>query len=381
MVGPTQPCSTEGCNHIAAFSTRVKPAFCVSCIDGFFRAGGVEPVEPFTARNGWRRTECLTCGVRLPYRLDFVLDKNIVGEAVCRVCFWGSCARQRNHKTELDEVIGTCLSRPTGLTEDEKELIAMHGPARQSIARWWWPTERTRATVALLHHDLLIDTGEHNDGWDPVVLRCQLCGTESVQLPGRMESELSGHWCLCQSCNRRNPGPCASDVLVGFAAHSMTIAEPRSGAETIQEATCSRCGTPRAVSMRGLNANHVPCYVCDGAADPGNPHRVYLFHFPAWHAFKVGITNTGNDFRLTTHLNNGGVLIEIVTVPHRAAAFWMEDQVLSNVRAWPVAGIPVERSITGWTEMWRDDAPITVRLSQHLPLAQAIPVDPVQVDD
>ena len=379
----TQPCSTMDCLNAAAFTTRSAPAYCVQCIDAFYRRGGLEPIEPFTARKARRLTECTACRVRLTYPLEYVMEKNGYGEPVCRVCFWRAwgAEQRRRTKTQLDMLIGASLARATDLSAEEKAFIAAHEDARHSIDRWWWPTERTRAAVDLLHHDLVLDTAHNNDGMDPVVVRCRQCGFESVELPGRMGSELAGRWCMCPSCNARNKGSCASDVAVGFAARGLAITEPRQGPDTVQDAHCARCGTPRRVAMRQLNRGLVPCYVCDGAADPSSPHRVYLFHFPAWHAFKVGITNSGNDLRLQTHCYNGGQLVEIVTVPHRGAALWMEAEVLSGVGPWPATGEPVQQRITGWTEMWDESAPITIRLADYLPRAEAIPLDPVLVGD
>lgn len=36
----------------------------------------------------WLRTACLACGTQADYRLTYSLDKNAIGEKVCRVCYW-----------------------------------------------------------------------------------------------------------------------------------------------------------------------------------------------------------------------------------------------------------------------------------------------------
>lgn len=361
----SQSCSSDGCTNLAAFTTRTRPAWCESCIDEFYRVGGMEPLEPFTTTKAHRRARCLECGHVTTARFEYVLDKNGWGEPVCRVCHWESWAELglRAHRTGLDHAVWAALAANRADPELAR-LIETEPSVREAVARVWWPTVRTEALFDKLHHDVLVDTVEHNDGTHPVITRCRLCGHISVQLPARMSSELAGRWCACQVCHQRNGGSCAQDVAMGFESHGMHVADPLAKVDREQEATCARCGSPRMVSLRQLNLGQVPCYVCDGAADPYAEHRVYLFHFPAWGCFKVGITNTGNDARLVAHQRNGGELVELVTVVNRAAALWVEARALSMVTAWPATGEPVERRIVGWTEMWDQAAPVNVRLEQ-----------------
>jgi len=333
----------------------------------------MEPVDPFTTPKAHRRARCLKCGQVTTARLEYVLDKNRWGEPVCRVCHWESWAElgMRAHRTELDRAVWATLATDPADGELTR-LIETSSVVRETVARVWWPTDRTRAMFAKLHHDVLVDTAEHNDGTHPVIVRCQQCGHISVQLPARMDSELAGRWCACQVCHQRNGGSCARDVAIGFESHGLRVADPLANVGSEQEATCVRCGSPRTVSLRQLNLGQVPCYVCDGAADPYSEHRVYLFYFPAWSCFKVGITNAGNDARLVAHQRNGGELVELVTVLNRAAALWVESRALSMVTAWPASGEPVERRVVGWTEMWDEAAPVDVRLSR---LAAQLPAE------
>lgn len=384
---PQQPCDTPCCSNPAAYATRKAAAYCTTCIDATYRAGGLEPLGGFTKRRDRRPTRCLACSVELTYPLDYVLEKNQHGEPVCRVCFWHDWAQpQKARKTSLDHHVRAALlamrDNPRSRNAELDELLRTNVIVQDSADACWWPTERIGSVMARLHHDVLLDTAvEHghsdgvNDGWDPVVARCRVCGFDSVMLPGRLGSELAGRWCSCPSCQARNKGSCPSDVLLGFESHGMTIAEPVQGTDTVQAAECRRCRTPRRISIRKLNRGHVPCYVCDGAADPASEHRVYLFHFPAWGAYKVGITNSGNDRRLETHVGNGGILVEIITVAHRGAALWVEAQVLTAVRSWPVSGEPLELRVTGWTEMWDAAAPVTITLADYTEAAAAIEVD------
>lgn len=380
----TQTCSTPGCGGAAAFATRTKPTWCTRCIDGLFRAGGLEPIEPFVSPKAYRRTKCLTCRSQMPYRFLYVQEMGACRQAVCRVCHWREWgeAHGRPHKSDVANAVRSILASPDMRTDEKRALLSSDGALRSAIQTWWWPTERIRAVVGLLHHDLLADTGNGaNDGMDPVILKCRNCGYEHVQLPGRLAAELDGHWCLCQICNGRNGGVCPSDVEVGFAAHGMLVSDPEKGTDTVQKARCARCSTPRQVSMRRLNRGVVPCYVCDGAADPSTPHRVYLFHFPAWRAYKVGITNSGNDARLDKHRQAGGQMIEILDVPHRGAALWVEQEVLKAMSPWPATDLPQDRYISGWTEMWHEDAPLLVLLSEYREEAETVAIDRELIED
>jgi len=99
------------------------------------------------------------------------------------------------------------------------------------------------------------------------------------------------------------------------------------------------------------------CYVCDGAADPTKPHRVYLFHFPVLACFKVGLTHAGNNRRLEVHTSNGGRLVDVVQVANRAAAYALERAVLLTTRDYPSTAGPADFPHNGWTETWADHAP------------------------
>lgn len=83
-----QPCSIPECPNIAAFKTRSKPTWCDGHITEILRQGGISPLESFTRPDDWRLTSCLTCGCIAHYRFVYTLDKNAVGEATCRACFW-----------------------------------------------------------------------------------------------------------------------------------------------------------------------------------------------------------------------------------------------------------------------------------------------------
>lgn len=91
---PTQLCSEPDCGQPAAFSARTKSTWCDAHITQMLRAGGLEPLEPFTKPKAWRLTRCLACGCEAHYRFEYTLEKNAYGEATCRACYWRQWARE-----------------------------------------------------------------------------------------------------------------------------------------------------------------------------------------------------------------------------------------------------------------------------------------------
>ncbi len=379
-----QICSTESCTREAAFTTRAKPAWCLECIAEFYRAGGMEPLEPWRDHKTRVRARCVTCGYTTAYFFRYVLAKmtGTYTEPICRVCHWDNWAEHvRSHRSELESTLFTLLAHDPNsaevaqAVEDYPELV-------ETIAQIWWPTARIEQTLQLVHHDLVANTREPNDGTRPVIARCQQCGTESVFLMCRMEAELSGNWCACQTCAQTKPrGTCARDVQMGLERLGMRAISPQIGTDTGHELECMRCGTRRFASLRQLLGGLVPCFECDGAANASSPHKVYLFHFPRWNTFKVGITGAYKDARLVRHEQRGGEMVDLLEVPNRGTALAVEANVVRAVRPWPPTGEPVDRRLDGWTEMWDASAPITVRLRDYLPIDYHPPHVPTEVEE
>lgn len=63
-----QLCSEPTCSQLAAYRTRSRQSWCHDHITAMLRAGGLEPLEPFTKPTAWRLTRCLACGVEAYYR-------------------------------------------------------------------------------------------------------------------------------------------------------------------------------------------------------------------------------------------------------------------------------------------------------------------------
>lgn len=88
-----QICDWDGCQCQAAFKTRTKPTWCIEHIAHIQLLGGIKPVESFTRPDDWQLAECLTCTVQAHYRFVYTMEKNALGEATCRACYWRSWAR------------------------------------------------------------------------------------------------------------------------------------------------------------------------------------------------------------------------------------------------------------------------------------------------
>ncbi|MFF9069726.1 zinc-ribbon domain-containing protein [Streptomyces sp. NPDC014891] len=91
---PVQLCSEPDCPQPAAYRTRSRDAWCDAHITAMLRTGGLEPLEPFTKPTAWRGTRCLACGVEAHYRFAYTVEKNAIGEATCRACYWRRWAEE-----------------------------------------------------------------------------------------------------------------------------------------------------------------------------------------------------------------------------------------------------------------------------------------------
>lgn len=81
-------CSTPGCENPAAYRTRSKPAYCLTCIDRIMNESGLVRLETFAGPRNWMLTRCKVCGVEAHYRFEYILHKHEINEPVCRACYW-----------------------------------------------------------------------------------------------------------------------------------------------------------------------------------------------------------------------------------------------------------------------------------------------------
>ena len=146
-----QPCAAPGCENTAAFKTRSKPTWCDDHITAILRAGGLEPVEPFTNPDDWRLTRCLNCGCVAHYRLEYTLQKLDEGEPTCRACFWRDWAAKVREAHEKAGVLYPVL-----------DLAALARDAAQ------------------LGFDYLQPLTEPPREHDPHLIQCQTCGKRSA---------------------------------------------------------------------------------------------------------------------------------------------------------------------------------------------------------
>ncbi|MEU0687355.1 zinc-ribbon domain-containing protein [Streptomyces uncialis] len=83
-----QLCSEPDCSQPTAYRTRSRPAWCDAHITAILRQGLLEPLEAFVKPTTWRLTRCLACACEAHYRFEYTLEKNTIGEATCRACYW-----------------------------------------------------------------------------------------------------------------------------------------------------------------------------------------------------------------------------------------------------------------------------------------------------
>lgn len=166
----TQQCSEAGCDAVAAFRTRTRPAWCVEHIDVKLTEAGLRPLEEFTHPDSYRFTECLSCGCQAHYRLEYVLTKTAEGEPACRACYWAKWSR------ETVRLQDEALQRD-GLTPAEVELFyAEHGDPRIQRTH---DTERFALDVVSMHRDALGEAPVDSDHFVQRV-QCQHCGKVEV---------------------------------------------------------------------------------------------------------------------------------------------------------------------------------------------------------
>ncbi|MFD5656159.1 zinc-ribbon domain-containing protein [Streptomyces hirsutus] len=133
------------------------------------RAGGLEPLEPFTKPTAWRLTRCLACGVEAHYRLEYTLEKNTIGEATCRACYWRQWAdedrRLKGAYANLDPV----------------------------------PASKAREHAEKNGYEYLGPLADPSLSEDPHHVRCRYCGRLSAERMGDI-----GFGCRCQTNPRRD---------------------------------------------------------------------------------------------------------------------------------------------------------------------------------
>ena len=127
----------------------------------------------------WLRTACLTCGTQADYRLAYILDKNAIGEKVCRACYWRDW-----HRGEEDIHYTNGMS----LVEAKQRLVAAgleEAPVDMS------ETE-VRALTRKNGYELVELLQGARPGEQLLVVRCANCGRQTVERVGDV-----GFGCTC----------------------------------------------------------------------------------------------------------------------------------------------------------------------------------------
>ena len=294
-------------------------------IEGEFRAAGLEPLAPYTRAVDERPCRCMRCGTRRWVRLR-VLRR---GGIACRWCHgwakwepWAEQARARALRH----------GRALGAPEESLRRIGT----------------RNLAPITPV-----------GDLYTPVGVVCLACGETTVQVPERIRDERRA-WYGCGRCAVEHDRAVRADAEEMFAAHGLRLLDRLSGEYVPQRAECLTCGSERPVSYSDLRDGTAPlCWTCTHGIRPDEPHRVYLIHFPALRVMKVGITHNRHDRRLLDHALVGGRVVQSVVVTDRAAARRLERLLVARYAPWSTADVgPDEFPQGGWTETWREDAPL-----------------------
>ena len=119
----------------------------------------------------WLRTACLACGAQADYRLAYILDKNAIGEKVCRACCW-----REWYRGEEDIRYTNGMS----LVEAKQRLVA----AGLEEA----PVDMSEAEARMLARENGYELVELLQGARPgeqlLVVRCASCGRQTVERVG-----------------------------------------------------------------------------------------------------------------------------------------------------------------------------------------------------
>ena len=100
-------------------------------LDALLTKAGLRLDQEYNPRCSYRKTEwlhtaCLACGTQADYRLAYILDKNAIGEKVCRACYW-----REWHRGEEDIHYTNGMS----LVEAKRRLVAMGFMATSALEK------------------------------------------------------------------------------------------------------------------------------------------------------------------------------------------------------------------------------------------------------
>ena len=176
------------------------------------------------------------------------------------------------------------------------------------------------------------------DLYQPVGVVCLTCGETFVTVPVRIHAEPG--WNACQRCSSDRTRAIRVHAAAVFHANGLELLGPCRGEYTPQRTRCMTCGVERLVSYHRLQTGSSPlCWTCTHGIRPDEPHRVYLFHFPALNVMKVGLTHNRHDRRLFQHMAEGGELIDTIVVADRESARRLEQLLKARYESWLMAEV------------------------------------------
>lgn len=116
----------------------------------------------------WLHTACLACSAQADYRLAYILDKNTIGEKVCRACCW-----REWYRGEEDIHYTNGMS----LVEAKQRLVA----AGLGEAPVVMSEGETRALACKNGYEFVELLQGTRPGEQLLVVRCASCGRQTVE--------------------------------------------------------------------------------------------------------------------------------------------------------------------------------------------------------
>lgn len=337
-------CATPGCAREPVWpSVRRSLTWCQECLADLCGAVGYEPAAALTAPKDRWLIRHRTCG-RVRHSNLATVRKAVPVCPHCRWTEWAATTRAAVLPAYQRAISSAFAAGDQGALS---EYVSAY------LNAYVWPADRVRDVFASAGAELLQEPLD-GDGLDPVAWRCNTCGYVDAQPPERMALELKASWMACHACDQQRLHHAPAVIDAYFRARHLVLDAPGGdGRGQVHPAHCQRCGQARLVSVVALAGGAPPCLSCDGRRlDPNAEHRVYLFEFPQLHVYKVGITHTADDNRLSAHHRAGGTLMDIITVPNRSVAFLVERLVLDAFRTYPAEVTASLFPQGGHTECW-----------------------------
>lgn len=299
--------------------------------DREFALHGLRPVSPWVNVNDERECVCSRCGTTRWVRLRNLRSP---GGVACRWCHgW--------------------------------EKWDPWGRSQRAAYGTWRPAAGADEALRRLRSEHLAPLTPVGDEFTAVGVVCVRCGETLVTIPAKINARHPG-WFGCERCAQARKRALKSDAAEVFAAAGMRLLGPLTGEHVKQDVACLTCGSPRRVSYRETAAGTAPlCWTCTHGIRADEPHRVYLFRFPALGVCKVGITHDRHDRRLFDHIAGGGTLVSTIRVSDRPSALRLETWVKAAYAPWARSGIgPDDFPQGGWTETWAENGAPPLNLTE-----------------